>query len=49
MKPALTRERGRTLLDGFAAGIAVGKVGTATASQSELLTDFNSRNADPTG
>jgi D-beta-D-heptose 7-phosphate kinase/D-beta-D-heptose 1-phosphate adenosyltransferase len=37
------------MLANHAAGIAVGKVGTATVSQSELLADFNSRNADPTG
>jgi D-beta-D-heptose 7-phosphate kinase/D-beta-D-heptose 1-phosphate adenosyltransferase len=37
------------ILANHAAGIAVGKLGTATVSQSELLADFNSRNADPTG
>jgi D-beta-D-heptose 7-phosphate kinase/D-beta-D-heptose 1-phosphate adenosyltransferase len=37
------------MLANHAAGVAVGKVGTATVSQSELLADFNSRNADPTG
>jgi D-beta-D-heptose 7-phosphate kinase/D-beta-D-heptose 1-phosphate adenosyltransferase len=37
------------ILANHAAGIVVGKVGTATVSQSELLADFNSRNADPTG
>jgi D-beta-D-heptose 7-phosphate kinase/D-beta-D-heptose 1-phosphate adenosyltransferase len=37
------------MLANHAAGIVVGKVGTATVSQSELLADFNSRNADPTG
>jgi len=36
------------ILANHAAGIAVGKVGTATVSQSEPLADFNSRNADPT-
>ena len=35
------------MLANHAAGIVVGKVGTATVSQSELLADFNSRNADP--
>jgi D-beta-D-heptose 7-phosphate kinase/D-beta-D-heptose 1-phosphate adenosyltransferase len=35
------------MLANHAAGIVVGKVGTATISQSELLADFNSRNADP--
>jgi D-beta-D-heptose 7-phosphate kinase/D-beta-D-heptose 1-phosphate adenosyltransferase len=35
------------ILANHAAGIVVGKVGTATISQSELLADFNSRNADP--
>jgi len=37
------------ILANHAAGLAVGKVGTATVRQSELLADFNSRNADPTG
>ncbi len=37
------------ILANHAAGLVVGKVGTATVSQSELLADFNSRNADPTG
>jgi D-beta-D-heptose 7-phosphate kinase/D-beta-D-heptose 1-phosphate adenosyltransferase len=37
------------VLANHAAGLAVGKVGTATVSQSELLSDFNSRNADSTG
>jgi D-beta-D-heptose 7-phosphate kinase/D-beta-D-heptose 1-phosphate adenosyltransferase len=35
-------------LANHAAGIVVGKVGTATISQSELLADFISRNADST-
>ena len=35
------------MLANHAAGIVVGKVGTATVSQAEILSDFNSRNADP--
>lgn len=34
------------ILANHAAGLAVGKVGTATVSQSEILADFDSRNAD---
>jgi len=37
------------VLANHAAGLAVGKVGTATVSQSELLSDFTSRNADSSG
>jgi D-beta-D-heptose 7-phosphate kinase/D-beta-D-heptose 1-phosphate adenosyltransferase len=37
------------ILANFAAGLAVGKVGTATVTQTELLADFDSRNADSTG
>jgi len=36
-----------TILANHAAGLAVGKVGTATVRQSELLADFDSRDADP--
>ena len=36
------------MLANHAAGIVAGKVGTATVSQSELLADFHSRNADST-
>ncbi len=37
------------ILANHAAGIAVGKVGTATVSPAELLADFDSRNADSAG
>ena len=37
------------ILANHAAGIVVGKVGTATVSRSELLSDFNSRNAHSAG
>jgi bifunctional ADP-heptose synthase (sugar kinase/adenylyltransferase) len=33
------------MLANHAAGIAVGKVGTATVTREELLADFESRNA----
>ncbi len=35
------------ILANHAAGLVVGKVGTATVSRSELLADFASRNAHP--
>ncbi len=37
------------ILANHAAGIVVGKVGIATVSQSELLTDFEARNAHSAG
>ena len=37
------------MLANHAAGIVVGKVGTATASRSELLSDFAARNAHTAG
>lgn len=37
------------ILANHAAGLAVGKVGTATVRQSELLADFDSRNANSAG
>lgn len=37
------------ILANHAAGLAVGKVGTATVSPGELLADFDSRNAHPAG
>jgi D-beta-D-heptose 7-phosphate kinase/D-beta-D-heptose 1-phosphate adenosyltransferase len=37
------------LVANHAAGLVVGKVGTATVTQQELLEDFNSRNAYPPG
>jgi rfaE bifunctional protein kinase chain/domain len=37
------------ILANHAAGLAVGKVGTATVRRSELLADFDSRNADSPG
>ena len=37
------------ILANHAAGIVVGKVGTATVSQSELQRDFESRNANSAG
>jgi D-glycero-beta-D-manno-heptose-7-phosphate kinase len=37
------------ILANHAAGLAVGKIGTATVTQADLLADFDSRNADPTG
>jgi rfaE bifunctional protein kinase chain/domain len=51
---ALARAGGATMeesavLANHAAGIAVGKVGTATVSQAELLSDFESRNAHSAG
>jgi D-beta-D-heptose 7-phosphate kinase/D-beta-D-heptose 1-phosphate adenosyltransferase len=51
---ALARAGGATMeesaiLANHAAGIVVGKVGTATVSQSELLTDFQARNAHSAG
>ena len=51
---ALARAAGATmqesaLLANHAAGIVVGKVGTATVSQAELLSDFESRNAHSAG
>jgi bifunctional ADP-heptose synthase (sugar kinase/adenylyltransferase) len=35
------------ILANHAAGLVVGKVGTATVSRTELLADFASRNAHP--
>ena len=51
---ALARAGGATMeesaiLANHAAGIVVGKVGIATVSQSELLTDFEARNAHSAG
>ena len=51
---ALARAAGATMeeaaeLANHAAGIVVGKVGTATVSQSELLSDFEARNAHSAG
>jgi D-beta-D-heptose 7-phosphate kinase/D-beta-D-heptose 1-phosphate adenosyltransferase len=51
---ALARAGGATMeeaavLANHAAGIVVGKVGTATVSRSELLSDFESRNAHSAG
>ncbi len=51
---ALARAAGATMeesavLANHAAGIVVGKVGTATVSRQELLSDFETRNAHPTG
>jgi D-beta-D-heptose 7-phosphate kinase/D-beta-D-heptose 1-phosphate adenosyltransferase len=51
---ALARAGGATMeeaaeLANHAAGIVVGKVGTATVSQSELLSDFEARNAHSAG
>jgi D-beta-D-heptose 7-phosphate kinase/D-beta-D-heptose 1-phosphate adenosyltransferase len=43
-----TMEESATLAN-HAAGLAVGKVGTATVSPAELLADFDSRNAHSTG
>jgi bifunctional ADP-heptose synthase (sugar kinase/adenylyltransferase) len=37
------------ILANHAAGIVVGKIGTATVSRSELLSDFDSRNAHSAG
>jgi D-beta-D-heptose 7-phosphate kinase/D-beta-D-heptose 1-phosphate adenosyltransferase len=37
------------ILANHAAGVVVGKIGTATVSRSELLSDFDSRNAYPAG
>jgi D-beta-D-heptose 7-phosphate kinase/D-beta-D-heptose 1-phosphate adenosyltransferase len=37
------------ILANHAAGIVVGKVGTATVSRGELLSDFASRNAHSSG
>jgi bifunctional ADP-heptose synthase (sugar kinase/adenylyltransferase) len=51
---ALVRSTGATMeeaatLANHAAGIAVGKVGTATVTREELLADFESRNAHSAG
>jgi len=51
---ALARAAGATMeesavLANHAAGIAVGKVGTATVSRSELVSDFEARNAHSAG
>jgi D-beta-D-heptose 7-phosphate kinase/D-beta-D-heptose 1-phosphate adenosyltransferase len=37
------------ILANHAAGIAVGKIGTATVTPAELLADFDSRNAHSAG
>ena len=37
------------ILANHAAGIVVGKIGTATVNPAELLNDFDSRNANPAG
>ncbi len=37
------------ILANHAAGLAVGKIGTATVTQAELLADFDGRNADSAG
>ena len=51
---ALARASGATMeesaiLANHAAGIVVGKIGTATVSRSELLSDFETRNAHSPG
>ena len=51
---ALARAAGATMeeaamLANHAAGVVVGKMGTATVSRSELLADFVSRNAHTAG
>ncbi len=51
---ALARSGGATIeesaiLANHAAGVAVGKIGTATVSRAELLSDFDSRNAHSAG